>query len=462
MQTHISEMDKNTGIIESALRSVRESLRRFIFPNQNLYSSFGIQNQRQPSENKQRTHYKGMFFRAINIRAQKFAEGMLDATVVRRVEQGEFEEVEPDHPWVELKNNPSPHVNPFDYWMWMSLSIDLVGHARSVIRNRRSIAGAMQPTGFLPIYQMFGELDPIPTADGGVEAWNFWRADGKKTQFPHEEVITFDRYSPFSPYETVSLVQAGILLLDVDHYMKEYRSKSVKEGGLSSVVLSSDEQVQKTQRDQISQDFKAYMGTEGIDKALALSHGFKPVNFGMDARDLQYIEGNLQSKDDIFDFTGVPETLFSKDANRANVEGAERVFAQYTIQPELARYCMQLTTNFERVFDADPNTLFILPPDVSPMDEELEMRKRESQQRTGQRTINEFRAEDGKEPYEHPLADEPLVNMSLLPLSDLRGPTINDQFKDEDNKDPDPDENERAKLLQPKPNGQKAHRPWGI
>lgn len=324
------------------------------------------------------------------------------------------------------------------------------------------MAGAMQPTGFLPVYQVFGELDPIPNAEGGIDGWKFWRSDGERKSYPHEDVLTFDRLSPFDPYETVSLVQAGMMLLDVDHFMKEYRKRSIEKGGLSSVVLASEEtKVQKKQRDQLAQDFKQYMGTKGIDKALALSHGFKPVTFGIDARDVQYIEGNLQSKDDIFDFTGVPEALFSKEANRANIQGAQAVFAQHTIEPELLGYCMQLTTNFERIFGADENVLFVLPPDVTPVDEELEIKKRESQQRTGQRTLNELRAQDGKDPYDQPLADEPLINMSLVPLSQLSGPpTLNDQFAD-DQQDEEPD-NERARLLYTNGNGNKANAPWGI
>lgn len=420
--------------------------KRFVFPAEKFWSSVGLFDQHEPTENAQRNRYRGMFFRAVNIRAQKFAEGLLASNVVRIVGQNEYEEVEPDHPWVQLKDNPCPHMNAVDYWKWVFLSIDLIGHARSVVRNRQNIMGAQQPEGYLPIYQAFGDLDPIPNSEGGIDAWKFWRADGKVDRFDHEDVLNISRYSPFDPYQTISLVQAAIYELDVDLYMKEYRKKSVNDGGLSSVVLGSDQDVRKDVRDRLAQDFKDYMGTRGIDKALALSHGFKPINFGMDARDLQFIEGNAQTKDDIFDITGVPEALFSKDANRANIFGAQLIFADLTLNPGLKSYCSQLTSELEKAFDAEKGILKVLPEDMTPMDEEMELRKQEMWLRNGVTTENEIRRNEGLEELPHEYSDIPKISMSQVPITDFERADELREEMDDDQFEPNEDEEQEEEL----------------
>lgn len=400
---------------------IREFAKRFLFPNYASFGGFGYDNPYEPRERDQRDSYRGAFFRCIEIRAAMKAQAMLDAKVMRVTGQGEYEEVEPSHPWVVLKNKPNPNATAYLTYWWMSTSMDLMGHANHIVLD---VDGFNQPISLLPVYVDFGDLNPVPDMYGGTKEWVYNATAGNIVRIPNEQVVPVMRPSPFTPYETFSLIQAAIFETDTDKFMKIYRRDSVKDGGITSDVFSTDQEMRGDDRKKVAQELKKYKGRRGHNEVLVASHGLKPVKYTMDMRDLQYIDGLIQNDKQLKFITGVPVPLFSDGSNRSVVEAAEREMIQYTIMPELTRDCEQLTAGFERIFGSEPGMLKIVPPDLKPLDEELEIRKRESYLRTGQRYINEYRAEDGKEDL--PGGDVPMIQLGLVPLDQEE--TINDRF----------------------------------
>ena len=401
---------------------IRELAQRFLFPNYATFGGFGYDNPYEPKERDQRDSYRGAFFRCIEIRAAMKAQAMLDAKVMRVTGQGEYEEVEPNHPWVILKNKPNPNSTAYHTYWWMSTSMDLMGHAHHIVLD---VDGFNQPISLLPVYVDFGDLNPVPDMYGGVSEWVYNATAGNIQRIPNENVVPIMRPSPFTPYETFSLIQAAIFETDTDKFMKIYRRESVKDGGITSDVFSTDKDMRSEDRSKVAQELKKYKGRRGHNEVLVTSHGLKPVKYNMDMRDLQYIDGLIQNDKQLKFITGVPVPLFSDGSNRSVVEAAEREMIQYTIMPELTRDCEQLTLGFERIFGSEPGMLKIVPPDLKPLDEELEIRKRESYLRTGQRYINEYRAEDGKEDL--PGGDVPMIQLGLVPLNNEEE-TLNDRF----------------------------------
>lgn len=408
---------------------IRQFAKRFLFPNYATYEGFGYDNPYEPKERDQRDSYRGAFFRCIEIRAAIRAQAMLDAKVMRVTGQGEYEEVEPNHPWVQLKNNPTPTMTPYQAYWWMCTSMDLMGHAHSIVLD---VDGFDTPISILPIFVDFGDLNPVPDQYGGIREWVYNATAGNIKRMPNENVVPIMRPSPFTPYESFSLIQAAIFETDTDKFMKIYRRDSVKDGGITSDVFSTDQQMMGDERKKVGQELKKYKGRRGHNEVLIASHGLKPVKYNMDMRDLQYIDGLIQNDKQLKFITGVPTPLFSDGSNRSVVEAAEREMIQYTIMPELTMMCEQLTKGYEGIFGSEPGMLKIVPPDLKPLDEELEIRKRESYLRTGQRTINEYRAEDGKDDFEG--GDVPMIQLGLVPLneSEQEEETLNDRFKEGD------------------------------
>lgn len=272
--------------------TVRQFAKRFLFPTYATYQGFGYDNPYEPREKDQRDSYRGAFFRCVEIRSNIKAQAMMDAKVMRQIGQGEYKEVEPDHPWVQLMNKPNPYIPAYQSYWWMSTSVDLMGHANHVVLD---VDGFGQPLSIMPIYVDFGDLNPVPNQYGGIDAYVLMNTGGETRRVEKENVVAVNRPSPFTPLETFSLIQAGIFEIDTDKYMKMYRRDSVKDGGITSDIFSTDQVMQKSERESVSQELKKYKGRRGVDKIMTLSHGLEPIKSKMDMKDLQYIDGLIVS-----------------------------------------------------------------------------------------------------------------------------------------------------------------------
>lgn len=380
-----------------------------------LHRVGGLASGTEPSQYRQTRDYKSVFFWALNIRAKKKAEAITKSWVMRYIGQQEFEPVEDDHPWVQLLRSPNPDYPGVDIWTWSSLSVDLSGHADFWVERN----GAGVPVYLYPIWKAFGRMRPVPDQSGGIASWEFYRNDGQRTPVPRGDVLRIARKDPTNPYETISLIQAARLELDVHDSMKKYRADSVEEGGINSTMFKSDQHISKEDADRYGQRIKKYMGRKAIGDTLILGKNLEPVKHGMSSRDLEYVNGEIQTWEQVEHITGIMPGMFSKDANRAVSETAERTFVQYTINPELESETEQIRFGLELMFGADSGVLHIEYPDTSPIDKEQQRRDRESYIMTGQRTIDELRRADGWEEYPESMGEKPLINGSLMPLEQV-------------------------------------------
>lgn len=347
------------------LREIQQTL----FGNSTSYAAFGYDDIRELNERTQRDSYRGIFFRCLQIRANAIAKGMQDATVQRLVGE-EWEDVESAHPWYKLIRQPSEILDAYNYWKWASLTRDLGSGAHSFVDYK-----GIMPNNLYPIYRDFGEVNPIPNRYGGIKGWKHIRNDGSIVNYEHNQVIRIYHQSPFSPYESVSLLQAGLLEIDTDRFMKLYRKDSVDEGGLTSVVLSSDQDLQQPQVDKYASEFKKKMGRRGKKEVAVLGKGLDVKNYGMSSKELEYVDGGRLTQDEIFLITGVPKGLYESVTTQATGKTAETVFAQYTVQPNLNDICSQYTLALQRTFESEAGMLRVKAPDVVPLDKEFELKQ---------------------------------------------------------------------------------------
>ena len=368
----------------------------------------GIIDNAVPSEQAQRRDFRGIFFRCLEMRADSLADALTRVYVERQVDQDDFEPAEFNHPWYQLIKNPSKLWSARELWQWASFNFDLAGKADFIVDKRGNM-----PVQLLPLFPEFGYLEPVPSAEGGIDSWKFYRSDGKIVPIRKEDAIRIHRSSPWSPYESISLIEAARFDLDTTNSMKRYRAGSVEGGGFSSPLISTDQDLSHDQHKQLSQEYKKFIGSRGHGKVGILANGAKPVQM-MSARDLEYINGEQQTDKSIMIICGIPPGLFESTTTRATAEGAQVVFAQQTVSKLVTRFTEQLTHQFEIIFRADPNVLYIVAPDVVPLDKDFELRQRQLYLSTGQRTINDYLSTDGMD--EDPAGNERYIPLGWSPL----------------------------------------------
>lgn len=401
---------------------------RQVFPQQ-IHQQMGLQENLPKNQSTQEKNFRGIFFRCIAMRANLMSQGMMGFSVNRHTDQNESEAVEHSHPWVELLHNPAKGIiPPKAFYKWVSESYDLNGHADMIVQRG---AGNV-PERLLPVFKRFGEVYAIPSGDGSTGGWVFYRHDGYKETYPKEDVIRVGRMSPFSPWDTISLLQAAMLDLDIDLYMKQFRKKSVEERGLPTNVLISDQTVSQDQANEYASRIKEFSKK---NKVLTLGKGLTP--WSQTAKELEFIQGLIQTKDDIKDITGVPRGMFSPDSNRASANSLRFQFIEDTINPELEDISGWLTFGLELSFGSEG--LFIKVPDLKPTDPEEERKNEQHLITTGQKSQNDLLRQKGEEEVPH--GDTYWISPSLMPVDQA----MRDPFGDpEPNEPEEPEEDERS------------------
>lgn len=391
--------------------------------NLNYYNSLrwdGIHDRTTPSVRAIRTHNRGLFSQLVNMRANSIASaitgknGLDGLRVVRPMGQNQTEEVEEAHPWVNLLRCPNQARNPFDIWKWVSLVRDFVGTADFIlVRDSLRV-----PVAMYEVFPEFGRLQPVADGLGGIEYFVFHRADGERTRIDKENVLRIARPDPISPYDTASLLQAGMFELDKQLYSDLYERDTLKEGRFPPVVLSSDQRLNREQAQQYGEHFMAaYMGAGGHTKAgiPVMGNGLEAKTIGLNAADIALIDSAKLRDEHLYAITGVHKGLLSENATEANAKAARISFHENTIQPEVDSIAEALTHGLTMSFGADPGALQIAAPNVVPVDQELQGRINEQRMRTGQVTINDLLMEAGKEAV--PEGNERYIGAGLVPVS---------------------------------------------
>ena len=161
---------------------------------------------------------------------------------------------------------------------------------------------------------------------------------------------------------------------------------------------------------------KFHRGSQGGIAVISDEVDITPISFP--PKDVQAMLLHGMTKEDIANAYGVPMSLLAtKDVNRANAEAGHYQLAKNAILPRCRRLEQRLSQRFCPLFD---ERLFLAFDDPVPEDNAFALQRRQVSMQTGTLTINEARAEDGREPVDG--GDDTLIPMSMIPLTDAGPP----------------------------------------
>lgn len=379
----------------------------------------GLRDYGRPSGHEQRELLRGTFEACVRRRARRFASAVLPnrsgrGLKVKRETSDGFEEVEADHPWLELIRDPNEHRSPFVFWKWVSLARDLQGRAPQLVRD----GPRGMPEQLLEMFAEFGYVQPLASRDGGVSGYIYEREDGRDIRLEPRDVMELKRTDPHSPYETQSLIEALAQEVAGDLFASKYRRNAFEQGRPPMVYLSTDQDMGPDQAKEHGQRFKnRFMGRQGQQSAVpVMSSGMEIEGISLDPESWQMLEAQGLDQTVIFRVCGVPQALLDMDSNRAESEEAREEFMRGTIQPLVDEAAAQLTQGLEQAFEPEGN-LRVVAPDVTPIDKREQAETDRILVESGLRTRNEIRERDDKEPFDNDVADQPTAPQSQRPLA---------------------------------------------
>lgn len=351
--------------------------------------------------------YKTITTRKVNKAKRKYLDSL--STLRPWLIKAEDVEEVTDHPYIELMQRPNPYLSEADLKYLTSLFMDLCGEAYWYIGVKDKL-GVPRQIWVIPAQY----IKPIPgkTLKDFISGYEYQRGNQKEI-LDVNDIVHFHVPNPLNDFSGFSCLRGVADAVYVNSKMFEFEEAVFENKARIGGVLETESKLSAPEVNRLQESWKKYEGAAKTGKTVVLPPGMKYTRDAMTPDELSFIEGKRITAEEICVAFGTPKALFDPNAIRANVEGAQYTHAKYGIQPWLMRYDDTLNGDFIPIYD-DTNKLFVVSQNPVPEDKDYLLRKRTADVAAGVSTINEERADDGKEPVEG--GDMPLVSGMLIPL----------------------------------------------
>ena len=253
------------------------------------------------------------------------------------------------------------------------------------------------------------KVTPVFDKDKIIGKYKYQQGNGKVKEIPAEEIIFIKLPNLGNPFRGAGVMSYIRQSLDLDNYMEEYLRRFFFNSALPSGVLEAPGKLSDKQFKRVKSQFEAsHKGIKNAHKFALLEGGLKFNMTAFNMNQLQMTEMNVTVRDRVLAAFKVPKSVLGiiDEVNRANSEAADRAFAKRAVRPKLKMLEAQLNQFFLPKFKGGDKLWFEFENLVKE-DEYLTAQTRELNIRSGVRSADEYRADDGLEPLEK---DEAIIN----------------------------------------------------
>lgn len=359
-----------------------------------------------------RRYFYGWQYAAITLLAESVVQTPYHIEVQAA---GKWEEADESHPVRMLFENVNPILTTPELWYYTMLDLGMIG--KSYWYTPPNALG--EPA---EIYPLPGVVKPKIDTTGGqqiITEWTEKRRDEngmERTVHYAPEEITFLRMpQPGAMLDGMGAMQAAGAPIKLDGKIIEAEWSAMKQGLYPSVLLQipgSDPKVRQAKLDEFND---RWGGAKQTGKAIGISDTIG-VNWpNLRPRDMGFTQGSARTRDQILAVAGrVPRALLgmSEGLPKANVQGMHTIFARWSVQPKLTLLQARINQDLiQKRYDKKVRLRFESPV---PEDRDAERDDAEMHLRTGVRTINEVREEQGLQPVAW--GDVPIMPAGMAPL----------------------------------------------
>lgn len=346
-------------------------------------------------------------FRAIDIIASNAARLRI---VVRRDDPHSGPIIE-DHPIAKTLNvQPNPYESPFA-WKWRLVATYLVSRKGAFVET--IFANDNTPSTFYLLPPQV--TNPIPDPRRFVAGYELERADGTKETIAADTVVWVRHPHPTDPYRGMTPLEAAGLAIDTDFFARLYNREFLANDGRPGGFLLLNSDLDPADEEEILARMQSPRGRgpmgAGRLTVLAGEGDMKYVDVSVTPRDAQYQEGMANTKAEVLQAFGVPESLLGNASGRTydNASVELEAFWRETMQKHLT-----IVANAFNPLDGDPNTFisFDLSNVAVLQRDENNRRAYLLQEFLGNAiTRNEYREATGRPPIEDLVGADPTATL---------------------------------------------------
>jgi HK97 family phage portal protein len=208
----------------------------------------------------------------------------------------------------------------------------------------------------IPLELWFARPDrmtPIPDRENFLSGYVYSSPTGEQVPLGVDDVIMLRRPNPLDPYRGWGPVQTILADLDSSRASAEWNANffrnSAQPGGIVQVDRRLDDAEFNEFRDRWAEQHR---GVANAHRVAVLENGLQWVDRSFSMTDMQFVELRNVGREIIREAFGFPKPLLGTvdDANRANMESAEEIFAKWLVRTRLRRARQALNTRLLPMF----------------------------------------------------------------------------------------------------------------
>lgn len=331
----------------------------------------------------------------------------------------EDEKEEISHVLKDIMANPNEHMSEFELKVLRHQHLELVGEAFWYIAEN----GVGGPGAIYPLMPHLVRV--VPGEEKMIRGYVYGRGENKVTYEPDEIIhFKYPNPDPESFFRGASPIGAARYSVATDQNAEKWNYNFFKNSAKPGGYLQTDKKMDGNEvKRLISLWEKHHQGTDNAHKVAVAQQGMEYKETGLSHEDMDFVNQLDKARDKTLAIYGVPKSLLGivEDVNRANAEVDKRNFAENTIAPALK--LVESTIN-QFILNNYTEDVFVEHENVVPRDKEYILKKHELYLKTGTLTINEVRAENGREPV--PWGDQPFNPQMQMTLSNDKVVDIDD------------------------------------
>lgn len=206
-----------------------------------------------------------------------------------------------------------------------------------------------EPSG-LPLELWFtrpDRMEPIPDPTEFLAGYLYRSPSGEQVPLGVDEVIMLRRPNPLDPYRGWGAVQTILTDMDATRASAEWNAAFFRNSAQPGGIVEVDRRLGDDEFDEFRERWAAqHKGVANAHRVAVLENGLKWQDRSFSMRDMQFTELRDASREIIREALGFPKPMLGTvdDANRANMEAADVMFARWLIRPRLQRTREALNT----------------------------------------------------------------------------------------------------------------------
>lgn len=190
-------------------------------------------------------------------------------------------------------------------------------------------------------------MTPVPDPEEFLSGYVYSSPTGQQVPLGVDDVIMLRRPNPLDPYRGWGPVQTILADLDSTRASAEWNAMFFRNSARPGGVVMVDRRLSDDEFDEFNTRWaEQHKGVQNAHRVAVLENGMTWTDRSFSMNDMQFVELRQASREVIREAFGFPKPMLGTvdDANRANMEAAESIFAKWLIRTRLRRTRQALNT----------------------------------------------------------------------------------------------------------------------